>query len=177
MPEDHPNAQLLLNTAKGFDHLFSNDIDSARTHFQSHDDPSSLLGTGFCAFLEAALGMEVRNKTSFLSNETMFYHRWVSWQKRHAALSSLRLARDNVCEFPNPEIWHIMVVSNTDWSGRYWMLTRLYFWGWPILSGRPCLIPRSIYLFTFYSPVSLTWDMFNACWFSIYFSSFSRTNR
>jgi hypothetical protein len=119
MAGDHPNAQLLLNTAKGFDHLFSNDIDSARTHFQSHDDPFSLLGTGICAFLEAALGMEVRSKTSFLSNETMFYHSGVSWQKRHAALSSLRLARDNACEFPNPEIWHIMVVSNTDWSGRY----------------------------------------------------------
>ena len=104
---DHPNAQLLLNATKGFDYLFSNDIDSARTHFQSRDDPFSLLGTGVCAFLEAALGMEVRNKASFLleeSDETVFSHSWVSWQKRHAALSSLRLAHDNVCGFPNPKI-------------------------------------------------------------------------
>ena len=63
---DHPSAQLLLNAANGFDYLFSNDIDSARTHFQSHDDPFSLLGTGICAFLEAALGMEVCNKTLIL---------------------------------------------------------------------------------------------------------------
>ena len=71
---DHPNAQLILSVSKGFDHLFSNSIDSARTHFQSHDDPFSLLGTGICAFLEAALGMEVRNKTFILleMNNIMF---------------------------------------------------------------------------------------------------------
>ena len=63
---DHPSAQLLLNATSGFDCLFSNDIDSARTHFRSHDDPFSLLGMGICAFLEAALGMEVRNKTLVL---------------------------------------------------------------------------------------------------------------
>ena len=56
---DHSNAQSLLSATDGFDYLFSNDIDSARTHFQSHDDPFNLLGTGICAFLEAALGMEV----------------------------------------------------------------------------------------------------------------------
>jgi hypothetical protein len=60
---DHPDAQLLLSATKGFDYLFSNDIVSARAHFQSHDDPFSQLGVGICAFLEAALGMEVRNKT------------------------------------------------------------------------------------------------------------------
>lgn len=60
---EHPNAQLLLNAASGFDHLFSNDIDSARSHFQNHDDPFNLLGMGICAFLEAALGVEVRNTT------------------------------------------------------------------------------------------------------------------
>ena len=63
MDADHSSAQHLLNAANGFDYLFSNNIDCARTHFQSHDDPFSLMGTGICAFLEAALGMEVRNKT------------------------------------------------------------------------------------------------------------------
>lgn len=73
MAGDHPNAQFLLNTTKGFDYLFSNDIESARTHFQSHDDPFSLLGTGICAFLEAALGMEVRDdKTLFFEPMHMF---------------------------------------------------------------------------------------------------------
>lgn len=104
--------------------------------------------------------------------------RWVSWRKRHAALSCPRLAHDNVCEFPNPKICLIMVVSNMDWSGRYWMLMQLYFWGWPVLSGKSCLIPGwSIYRFTFYSLVSLTWGMSNACQFSIYFSSFCHANR
>ncbi|KAF8803092.1 mitochondrial outer membrane protein IML2 [Phlegmacium glaucopus] len=56
---DHPHAQLLLSATSGFDYLFSNDIDSARTHFQGNDDPFNLLGTGICAFLEAALGMEL----------------------------------------------------------------------------------------------------------------------
>ena len=116
---DHPSAQILLNTANGFDFLFSNDIDSARTHFQNHDDPFSLLGTGICAFLEAALGMEVCNKSLILSHEVMLCPRWVSWQKRHAVSRCPRLPHDNVCDFPNPEICLIMVVFNMDWSGRY----------------------------------------------------------
>lgn len=112
---DHPSAQLLQNATNGFDYLFSNDIDSARTHFQNHDDPFSLLGTGICAFLEAALGMEVRNKTLILWYETILCHRWISWQKRRAALSCPRVPHDNVCELRNPLI---LVVSNMDWSGR-----------------------------------------------------------
>jgi hypothetical protein len=115
---DHPSAKLLLSAANGFDYLFSNDINSARTHFQSHDDPFNLMGTGICAFLEAALGMEVRNKTLILSHETMLPHRWVSWQKRRAALSCPRPPHVNVCECPNPEIFLTIVVSNMDWSGK-----------------------------------------------------------
>jgi hypothetical protein len=56
---EHPNAAMLQNVAKGFDHLFSDDIASAKKHFQPHDDPLHLLGLGVCTFLEAALGMEV----------------------------------------------------------------------------------------------------------------------
>jgi len=59
--EQHPNAELLKSATRGFDFLFSNDIVSARKHFeQQHDDPFHLMGLGVCAFLEAALGMEVR---------------------------------------------------------------------------------------------------------------------
>ncbi|KAF4615660.1 hypothetical protein D9613_012532 [Agrocybe pediades] len=55
---EHPNAELLKSATRGFDFLFSNDIDSARQHFEQHDDPFHLMGLGVCAFLEAALGME-----------------------------------------------------------------------------------------------------------------------
>lgn len=58
---EHPNAQLLISATKGFDYLFSNDIVSAREHFKKHDHPFHMMGLGVCAFLEAALGMEVRN--------------------------------------------------------------------------------------------------------------------
>ena len=56
---EHPNAALLLNVAKGFDYLFSDDIASAKKHFEPHNDPLHLLGLGVCTFLEAALSMEV----------------------------------------------------------------------------------------------------------------------
>jgi hypothetical protein len=56
---EHPNAALLLNVTKGFDYLFSDDIASAKKHFEPHNDPLHLLGLGVCTFLEAALAMEV----------------------------------------------------------------------------------------------------------------------
>lgn len=56
---EHPNAELLQSATKGFDYLFSNDIVAARQHFERRDDPFHLMGLGVCAFLEAALGMEV----------------------------------------------------------------------------------------------------------------------
>ncbi|KAF8891625.1 hypothetical protein CPB84DRAFT_1784122 [Gymnopilus junonius] len=56
--KQHPNTDLLVSATKGFDSLFSNDIDGARKHFQQHADPFHLMGLGVCAFLEAALGME-----------------------------------------------------------------------------------------------------------------------
>jgi len=56
---EHPNAAILLNFTKGFDYLFSDDLVSAKKHFEPHDDPIHLLGLGVCTFLEAALGLEV----------------------------------------------------------------------------------------------------------------------
>jgi hypothetical protein len=58
-PAEHPNAAVLLNVSKGFDYLFSDDIDSAKKHFEPHNDPVHLLGLGVCNFLEAALALEV----------------------------------------------------------------------------------------------------------------------
>jgi hypothetical protein len=57
----HPSAEMLASATKGFDLLFSNDIVGSRDHFAyKPDDPFHLMGSGVCAFLEAALGMEVR---------------------------------------------------------------------------------------------------------------------
>ncbi|KAF8888312.1 hypothetical protein BD779DRAFT_1611355 [Infundibulicybe gibba] len=59
MPDlSQANVALLRSATAGFDHLFSNDIVSARTHFAGKEDPFHLMGLGVCAFLEAALGME-----------------------------------------------------------------------------------------------------------------------
>ena len=66
----HPSADMLASATKGFDLLFTNDITGSRDHFASKpDDPFHLMGAGVVAFLEAALGMEVRLRipTSFMS--------------------------------------------------------------------------------------------------------------
>ncbi|KAI0797442.1 hypothetical protein C8Q75DRAFT_7 [Abortiporus biennis] len=54
----------LESATKGFDHLFSNDLEKARETFDQLDSPFHLLGAGVCAFLEAALGMESTAVTS-----------------------------------------------------------------------------------------------------------------
>lgn len=49
----------LLAATTGFDALFANDLQKARDIFGTNESPFHLLGSGVCAFLEAALGMEV----------------------------------------------------------------------------------------------------------------------
>lgn len=66
MSKTHPSAELLQSATNGFDYLFCNDISGAKTHFAGKDDPFHLLGLGVCAFMEAALGMEVRVVHSIL---------------------------------------------------------------------------------------------------------------
>lgn len=54
----------LRSASTGFDHLFANRMDDAKASFQDKehsDSPFHLMGLGVCSFLEAALGMEVRN--------------------------------------------------------------------------------------------------------------------
>ncbi|KAI0345249.1 hypothetical protein BDW22DRAFT_1354152 [Trametopsis cervina] len=48
----------LSEASSGFDALFANDLDKARQIFSTNASAFHLLGTGVCAFLEAALGME-----------------------------------------------------------------------------------------------------------------------
>ena len=50
----------LRSATTGFDALFANDLAKAREVFKATDSPFHALGAGVCAFLEAALGMEVR---------------------------------------------------------------------------------------------------------------------
>jgi len=52
-------ADFLRNATNGFNKLFENDIVGARAIFNGRNDPFHQLGLGICAFLEAALGMEV----------------------------------------------------------------------------------------------------------------------
>lgn len=66
---DRLNVSQLLNATKGFDYLFTDDIDAARKHFEKHDDSFHLLGLGVCAFLEAALGMEVCFTQNFMHDD------------------------------------------------------------------------------------------------------------
>lgn len=57
-PSEQTAADLVDATA-GFDMIFSNDLVGARELFEAKDSPFHALGLGVCAFLEAALGMEV----------------------------------------------------------------------------------------------------------------------
>ena len=58
-PTDDTLSSLRAATV-GFDFLFSDDLKRAREVFAQEDSPFHQLGLGVCAFLEAALGMEVR---------------------------------------------------------------------------------------------------------------------
>ena len=59
-----PRTLALVSATEGFDHLFSNRLAEARTQLSSDNSPFHLLGLGVCAFLEAALGMEVSSLTT-----------------------------------------------------------------------------------------------------------------
>lgn len=52
-------AHHLLSASAGFNALFANDLQKAREIFSTNESAFHLLGDGVCAFLEAALGMEV----------------------------------------------------------------------------------------------------------------------
>lgn len=54
-----PESAALLSACEGFDNLFGNKLEEAREVFSAGDSPFHQLGMGVCAFLEAALGMEV----------------------------------------------------------------------------------------------------------------------
>jgi hypothetical protein len=57
-PTDETIAHLKSATA-GFDLIFSNELENAENLFRASDSALHLLGSGACAFLQAALSMEV----------------------------------------------------------------------------------------------------------------------
>jgi len=58
-PTDETIAHIKSATA-GFDLIFSNELESAEELFKSSDSALHRLGSGACAFLQAALSLEVR---------------------------------------------------------------------------------------------------------------------
>jgi hypothetical protein len=50
----------ISEATRGFDLLFANQLDEARKVFGESEYPFRLMGRGVCAFLQVALGMEVR---------------------------------------------------------------------------------------------------------------------
>jgi hypothetical protein len=53
----------LKSATVGFDHIFSNELEKAEELFKTRDSALHLLGSGACAFLQAALSMEVRTRS------------------------------------------------------------------------------------------------------------------
>jgi hypothetical protein len=49
----------MSEATRGFDFLFANQLSEARAVFGENEHPFHLMGRGVCAFLQAALGMEV----------------------------------------------------------------------------------------------------------------------
>jgi hypothetical protein len=65
-PTEDAIADLKSATA-GFDHIFSNDLDKAEQLFKTKDSALHLLGSGACAFLQAAMSLEVRTPSRLYS--------------------------------------------------------------------------------------------------------------
>ncbi|KAJ3763330.1 outer membrane protein Iml2/Tetratricopeptide repeat protein 39 [Lentinula raphanica] len=59
----HIAAIQLASASRGFDHLFANEISSAKKVFASENDPFHLVGAGCLCFLEASLGLETNKMT------------------------------------------------------------------------------------------------------------------
>ncbi|KAJ3986595.1 hypothetical protein F5890DRAFT_1502964 [Lentinula detonsa] len=59
----HSAAIQLASASRGFDHLFANEISSAKKVFNSESDPFHLVGAGCLSFLEASLGLEASKMT------------------------------------------------------------------------------------------------------------------
>lgn len=54
----------IKSASTGFDFIFSNELDKAEDLFKSGDSALHLLGSGACAFLQAALSLEVSLETA-----------------------------------------------------------------------------------------------------------------
>jgi hypothetical protein len=60
----------LKSATAGFDLIFSNELDKADDLFKTSDSAFHLLGSGVCAFLQAAVSLEVRTHSCMLHKPT-----------------------------------------------------------------------------------------------------------
>ena len=60
----------LQSATAGFDLIFSNEIAKADDVFKTSDSAFHLLGSGVCAFLQAAVSLEVRTHSYMLHKPT-----------------------------------------------------------------------------------------------------------
>lgn len=78
--------------SEGFDLLFANDLVGALDLFSDdcyRNSPFHLMGLGVCAFLKAALGMEVRAGLQLYATKSLLFSP-SSWKTRHNVLSHHR---------------------------------------------------------------------------------------
>lgn len=73
----------LRSASTGFDALFNNDLAKARDILGTNESPFHLLGAGVCAFLEAALGMEVCFWILDFVGAVLSFRRQSFWRRLH----------------------------------------------------------------------------------------------
>jgi hypothetical protein len=61
----------IKSATAGFDLLFSNELEKAENVFGNGDSALHLLGSGACAFLRAALSLEVRTRLHYTAVEAI----------------------------------------------------------------------------------------------------------
>ena len=97
----------LRSATEGFDALFANDLEKARQIFKATDSPFHSLGAGVCAFLEAALGMEVCTAAHYLAPRMSFMVvcvtlcSQVSWRKPQSYFLRRMLAQESSSPLPS----------------------------------------------------------------------------
>ena len=77
-PTEETIADIKSATA-GFDMIFSNELEKAEDIFGNGDSAIHLLGSGACAFLRAALSLEVRTRLHDTVVEAIYYNTPPDW--------------------------------------------------------------------------------------------------
>ncbi|CAG7854136.1 SubName: Full=Uncharacterized protein {ECO:0000313/EMBL:CCA68947.1} [Serendipita indica DSM 11827] len=114
---------------RGFDALFSNDLDGATHVFRSNASPLHLLGLGATVFLQAALGLEanfIKQAADLLSQAESA----ISQRRKAAkslASSSVGKSKENVIRFPVGTEWDILHADVVVLQGMVHTLSESYY--------------------------------------------------